>query len=258
MDEHDYTDVNNFETLEIDPEFSPLPESPSSSPAPKKTCGGNREPEPSLQSILKAVNDRAEEVKCMINLNSEDIKDIKKAIEHLHEEVGDIQKENLELKTKCAKLESDMENLQERVADAERYKRRWCLRLYGLPEQGEENVKEKVTAVCQKVAPTPGPKVAEGIDVAHRLGRRRDDNKPRAVIILFAYRTLRDELWRNAKNNVYLRDNKLRFGEDLTKEDKDARAALWPIIEKARSAGKKAYFVGRKGYVDGVEVRQRS
>ncbi|KAK7925199.1 hypothetical protein WMY93_007509 [Mugilogobius chulae] len=255
MFEHSYADVNNFETLEIDADFAPLPDTPINSPAPKKACSGDTEP--SLRSILKAVNDRADEVKILITQNSEDIKEIKTSITFLHEEVDDIKKQNKARQIKCEKFENDIEKLQERVADAERYKRRWCLRLYGVPEHDQENVKEKVTTICQKVVPLLGSKVAGGIDVVHRLGRR-DGNKSRGIIILFALRTLRDEVWRNAKTNAYLRENKLRFGEDLTKEDKDARAALWPIIEKARQDGKKAYYVGRKGYVDGKEVRHAS
>uniref|UniRef100_A0AAV2LFV9 Uncharacterized protein n=1 Tax=Knipowitschia caucasica TaxID=637954 RepID=A0AAV2LFV9_KNICA len=253
MDKHDYASENRFGMLEIDEEFSPLPDSPVNSPAPKKTCSGEKEP--SLHAILKAVNDRAEEVKVLINLNSEDIKEIKQSIGYLHDEIDEIKKENNALKTTCGKLKTEMENLEERVAEAERYKRRWCLRMYGLPEHDGENVKEKVMTICLKVVPALGQKTSEGIDVVHRLGRR-DANKPRGVIILFALRSLRDEIWRSAKNNSYLRDNKLRFGEDLTKEDKDARAALWPIIEQARKDGKKAYFVGRRGYVEGKEVRR--
>lgn len=69
---------------------------------------------------------------------------------------------------------------------------------------------------------------------------------------------MRDEIWRAAKNNDYLREKKLRLGEDLTKEDKEKRAALWPIIERARKNGSMAYFVGVKGYIDGKEIRQVS
>lgn len=48
------------------------------------------------------------------------------------------------------------------------------------------------------------------------------------------------------------------FGEDLTKDDEDARAARWPNTEKARQDGKKEDFVGRKGYVDGKEIQRTS
>lgn len=93
-----------------------------------------------------------------------------------------------------------------------------------------------------------------GIDVVHRV-RRREGNKTRGIIILFAYRSVRDAVWRRAKENIYLRENNLCFGEHLTKEDKDARAVLWPIVEQALKDGKRAYFVGCKAYVEGKEIR---
>ena len=39
-------------------------------------------------------------------------------------------------------------------------------------------------------------------------------------------------MWRKAKNNAYLRENKLRFGEDLTKEDKMSLGLKYMWMEK--------------------------
>lgn len=204
-------------------------------------------------TILKAVNDRADELAHMISCNAADIKELKVSLEFAHEEINDIKSENAALKKQYEKHKKEIESLKERVTEAERYKRRWCLRLYGLPEQDNENIKHRVVEICQKIAPEMGTRAAERIDVAHRLGRRAD-NKNRSIIILFTLRSVRDEIWRAAKNNGYLREKKLRLGEDLTKEDKEKRAALWPIIERARKNGSKAYFVGVKGYIDGKEL----
>lgn len=38
------------------------------------------------------------------------------------------------------------------------------------------------------------------------------------------------------------------------KEDKEARAALWPVIKQVRKSGAKAYFVETKAYVNGREI----
>ncbi len=114
--------------------------------------------------------------------------------------------------------------LTDRLAEAERYKRRWCLRLYGAEEQEGEDVKQKVPRICQKVALELGEKAMEGISVAHRLGSRENINvKP--IIILFALRSVRD-VWKKAKLSTVLKEKKLRFGEDLTKMEKEASAAL--------------------------------
>lgn len=81
---------------------------------------------------------------------------------------------------------------------------------------------------------------ADGTDVGHRLGGQRDRR-------LSAYRSVPA----NTKNQTYLRENQLRFGEDLSAEDKETRAAVWPAVDTAAGKnGKKAYFVGRKAFVD--------
>ena len=72
---------------------------------------------------------------------------------------------------KYEKQQNDINALTDRMAEVERYKRRWCLHLYGVDEQEGEDVKQKVSRICQKVAPELGEKAMEGIDVAHRLDR---------------------------------------------------------------------------------------
>lgn len=61
-------------------------------------------------------------------------------------------------------------------------------------------------------------------------------------------------MWKAAKTSSYLRDSRLRFAEDLSREDRERRDKLWPMIDKARKEGKPAYFVGGRGFISGVEV----
>ncbi|RXN11639.1 nucleoside diphosphate-linked moiety X motif 22 [Labeo rohita] len=95
--------------------------------------------------------------------------------------------------------------------------------------------------------------MSEAVDVAHRLGRPVA-GRTRAIIILFVLRWVRDVIWKNAENSDYLKECKLRFGEDLTNEEKASRALLWPYVQKAHNEGKKAYFIGSKAYIDGREI----
>ncbi|KAJ8250947.1 hypothetical protein GJAV_G00215170 [Gymnothorax javanicus] len=64
---------------------------------------------------------------------------------------------------------------------------------------------------------------------------------------------MRELVWKHAKDSDYLKDNKLKFGEDLTFKDKEARNKLWPLIAEAHKQGKKAYYVGAKAIIDGKE-----
>ncbi len=115
-------------------------------------------------------------------------------------------------------------------------------------------VQEEVIRICQEVLPQERDQLPAAIDVAHRLGSKRlNESRPRAVIVRFTVRRYREAVWKAAKNCPFLRDHGLHFTEDLT-EDRDSRQKLWPLIKKAREEGKSAYFVGGRGFIDGVEL----
>lgn len=63
-----------------------------------------------------------------------------------------------------------------------------------------------------------------------------------------------DALLKAAKNYPFLRDNKLRLAEDLSLPVKEARMTFWPIIKKAQSEEKSAYYVVARAFVDGQEL----
>lgn len=107
--------------------------------------------------------------------------------------------------------------------------------------------------LCETILPEEKPKAAEAVDIAHRLGKS-GQIKPRAIIIRFSLRSYRDALWKAAKNHPFLRDNKLRFAEDLSQTTKEARVKFWPEIKKARSEGKSAFYVGARAFNDGREL----
>ncbi|XP_073719116.1 uncharacterized protein [Misgurnus anguillicaudatus] len=120
-----------------------------------------------------------------------------------------------------------------RVWNLESYGRRWNLRLHRLQETAKENVREVVIRVCQKVLPHEAT-IPDALDVAQRTGfKHSNESRPRAIIIAFIARRLRDALWKAAKSNEFLKNQGLQFIEDLTKKDRD-RQKLWPLIKKAR------------------------
>ncbi|KAJ8004306.1 hypothetical protein DPEC_G00157760 [Dallia pectoralis] len=138
----------------------------------------------------------------------------------------------------------------------EQYTRRWNLRLNGVPEVLNEDVRCEAIRICQEVMSGNNAKVADSIDIAHRLGKKKhpNDSKPRGIIILFTARFYRDAIWKAAKKNAFLQSHDLRFAENLCPEDIERRNRLWPSIKKAREEGKAAYFVGGRGFVNGSEI----
>ena len=140
------------------------------------------------------------------------------------------------------------------ISDLERYSRRWNLRLNGVKESQKENAWREVIEICQAVEPEEKGRLADAVDTVHRLGAKwQGDNRPRGIIIQFISRVCRDSVWKAAKTSSYLRGNGLRFSEDLSKEHREQRSKLWPLIKKAREEGRSAYFVGGRGFIGGSE-----
>lgn len=172
----------------------------------------------------------------MIGANSVAIDKNKKDISDLQSQVMHLKKENATLKSACE--------------EQSRYKRRWNLRLIGLPEKDDENVRETVIGILTRIIPISVERLRDTVDTVHRLGKRESfatsNNGPRAVIIQFGMRTLRDEIWRKSKDARVCKDLHISFKEDFSKDDRLARAKLWPLVQDARRRGKRVYL--KEGY----------
>lgn len=114
----------------------------------------------------------------------------------------------------------------------------------------------KISDICQAVLPEYKNSLRDTIDIVHRVCPMwPNTTRPRAIIIQFISRVTRDALWKAAKASPYLKENcDLKFAEDLSKEDQECRSKLWPIIEKPRNESKKAFYVGCRGFAEGLEV----
>lgn len=214
-----------------------------------------------IRILSEKINERSDQIERMVKENSSNIEALGKSLTSVHDDVMELQKENKILKNANALLGKQVKEMNTKIHDQERYSRRWCLRLYGLSEQSNENVKMRIMEICKEVSADTADRrmVADALDVAHRLGRLKtsDDGRrvqPRPVIMRFISRTARDFIWKNSKNNEYLTTKGLRFKEDLTAFDIEARSRLWPAVERARKEGKSAYFSGARAFVDGKEI----
>lgn len=260
---HDYS-IMSAVTV-VAEEFPALPVTPCKSPAAKKVFYGSEDESSQdnvvIHTLSKLINERADSIEKLVNENSKKIDDntlkiegLKKTLDFAFTEIKDTQKRVDNVDTRLKKEELKSSKLQTRVSDLESYSRRWNLKLYGIRESQNENVKDKVMELCQTILPEGKTKAAEAIDVVHRLGKTAQANKPRAIIIRFSLRSYRDALWKAAKSHPFLREHKLRFAEDLSQSAKEARMKFWPAIKKARSEGKSAYYVGARGFIDGQEL----
>lgn len=63
------------------------------------------------------------------------------------------------------------------VANNDRYKRRWCLRIKGKKENARENIRAEVIQLLSKIAPDHAEKMDEAADLVHRVGRMMENKK---------------------------------------------------------------------------------
>ncbi|KAK5615275.1 hypothetical protein CRENBAI_003619 [Crenichthys baileyi] len=130
--------------------------------------------------------------------------------------------------------------LKEKLLEAERYKRRWNLKLSGLKEQEGENLRKKAEQLLSRILPQWANQ-AVVIDTIHRVGRK-EEGRSRQVTVQFTKRRHRETGWKMTKDSAVCKEQGLRFAQDFIKEDLLAREELWPKITKARSPGKVAFY----------------
>ncbi len=145
-------------------------------------------------------------------------------------------------KLEIEQLKKENRILRAGVAENKRYSYRWTLKIHGVKEEMNEDVRAVAINILGKVALGLHEYLQEGVDIVHRLDPKRKDGSHRSLIILFALRRVRDAVWKSAKGCSFLQDNKLRPTEALSPEDRVAREKLWPLVEKARKEGKRRPF----------------
>ncbi|RZF48721.1 hypothetical protein LSTR_LSTR014895 [Laodelphax striatellus] len=89
-----------------------------------------------------------------------------------------LRKENVDLRKKVSELE-------ERLEEAEQYSRSNSLEIHGVPEAVTEDVYETVRRVCTALDVNI---TREKIDVCHRLGKPKGENRPAGIIVKFVRR----------------------------------------------------------------------
>lgn len=257
IDLHNYANVSTVKPGPMeagDFALSPLPDSPLQSPATKKGKPADtiQDPDSIVDKLSALINSRADSLEKVFTLK---IEGLKKTIDFMADEVKELKGKLKEVDAK-AKMEAQrVKSCETRIAELERYSRRWNLRLAGVLEDDTENVTARVIDICQKTVANENVNVAQGIEIVHRLGKRDHSKRsPRNIIIRFSSRPLRDAVWKAAKQSQFLKNNRLRFAEDLTAEDREKRRALWPRIEEARARGDKAYFIAGRAFVNGSEI----
>ncbi|MEQ2310546.1 hypothetical protein AMECASPLE_010099 [Ameca splendens] len=227
-------------------------------PAAKKKLDTGPEMQDTLNTLVDAISklsDKVDTLGSQMQQNSAMLASIAKSVEF---NVAEIKGCKVQLQVtlhEVSALKEDKKQMMERLLELERYKRRWNLRLKGVKEKEGENTRDLVADLLLKIIPEWSLNINGIIDTVHRLGHR-EENRTTLIIIQFAQRVYRDLLWRKTKESAICKELGIRFTEDLCPADRETRAALWPKIQQARAAGKKAYYRGGDGFIDGQKNHQ--
>lgn len=256
----------------VDDHFPTLPITPVKSPAPKWRRVEDTTTDAilsQLSSLSQLINHRSDALEKLVSDNSMVIADVKMAVTENTKQIADIKDsfdavcaEVKSVKERVDRCESRIEackvntdKTEQRVSQLETYSRRWNLKLYGLEENDQQDLRQEIIQICQGLLPEAKTKLPDAIDVVHRLGpRKAGNNQPRGVIVRFSSRFYRDAVWRSAKNSGFLKTKNLKLAEDLSAEDREKRKKLWPFVDQARKDGKPAFFVGGRAFVGGKEI----
>lgn len=208
----------------------------------------------SLLEAIQGMNKNSDELKAQARQTSCMLAALSKAVQFNAEEMKDCKARVKELEKLLEHLKTENADLREKIKEQERYKMRWCLKLNGLTEKSGENVGADAIQLFRKVAPNLEVRQLEdAVDIVHRIGRK-EENRSRPVMVMFVRRLIKEEIWRSSKDSPVWKERGIRFSEMLPLEDREARKKLWPQMEQARREGKRAYFRGPHGYVEGRKI----
>ena len=178
-----------------------------------------------LQTCIdRAFEKKMDEFLRQIEIHSGQIHDIEVSMEKTSTEMKNMQ-------AKIASLEDKCEYSSNHLNQLEQYSRRNCLRVFGIEEHPNENTNVAVMDLTSKYL---GFKLnPSDIDRSHRIGKK-EQGKPRAIIIKFQNYNARDQC---IKNRRKLKGTKFVIKEDLTKVNQQLLQAtkINPLVKSAWS-----------------------
>ncbi len=220
------------------------------------------EPESRLLLTMKRVEKMQEEslkrlcsLETTVKDNTVTLNAVTNSLEFMGKQLDEVTKKADNLQTRLETLEKENTALRDKCNDLDAYKRRWNLRVAGIPEQTGENVKKCIIDLFSQISPDISEQLPLTVDIVHRLGPRSGEvQSSRRIIVQFLSRSHRDKIWKDARTAGFLREKNIKIMEDLTQEVKDARNKLWPLVEQARKEGRRAGFRGASALIDGKKV----
>ncbi len=119
-----------------------------------------------IVALTSKIKESADDLGKMISKNTVGIEGLKKSIDFVFEEVNALKTDVKNCKSTVNLNNTKISELEQKLKETERYQRRWNLRLYGIPEQSDENIKLKVSNICAAVVSDSSVAIQDDIDIA--------------------------------------------------------------------------------------------
>ena len=180
-----------------------------------------------LESKINLISSRQESLE-------KDMAEITRSVSFAMEQVDHIATEQ---KQSVKTLENNINETNRSILYLNAYSRRVNLNFFGISEQDDEDVEDKLRSFLSDALKISDAKQME-FQRIHRLGSKRP-TAPRPIIVRFLRFPDRERVLKSAyqlKGTIY------RIMEDFPKEIIEARRKLIPLLKQAKSDGKRAGF----------------
>lgn len=151
-----------------------------------------------------------------VNDNNSSIRNVADSLESMNKQTEAVADKVDSVGSRVVKLEKENASLCDKYEELDSYKRRWNLRVEGVEERPNENIKQLIISLF-------GFDVADhlpnSINTQHRLGPRLGKRRSaRQIIVQVALHFHHDKIWNDAKTSVVLQQKKSGSWKNLLKE----------------------------------------
>ena len=196
--------------------------------------------------------DKLDNIERHLSRVDQDIRDLKQSYTFVNETADElkqsqkVQNETITL-LKVSRIEALNTKLNQETIAIRAHSMRSNLVFYNLPEVEKE---DPFATVKDVIANKMGVDENNEIEIerAHRLGAKRNDEKPRPIVAKF----LRYQDKEYIRKSAYLlKGTKVGIADQFPKEIAETRKKLYPILKKAKEDGRAVKLIKDKLFING-------
>lgn len=211
-----------------------------------------------LMAQMNSKLDKLDQIEIHLAQVDQDIKDLKHSYTFVNETADELKKKQAvqdssikSLEESIASIKAQNQHLHQELIDIRAHSMRSNLVFYNLPEVDKEDPFATVRDVLANKMKIDADNEIE-IERAHRLGRKRDDGRPRPIVAKF----LRYQDKEFIRKKAYLlKGTKFGIAEQFPKEIAETRRKLYPAMKKAKEDGNAVKLIKDKLYINGQRYR---